>query len=63
MVWNDLKRDMEDKHCTTINTLRMEIRKWWKAHQNDFEYCNKKFNHIYSAIDRCIITCGRATGL
>ena len=63
MVWNDLKRIMEGKHCTTINLLVREIIKWWQAHQNNLEYCNKKFDHIYSAIKRCIVTCGSATGL
>ena len=48
MVWNDLKRIMEGKHCTTINLLVREIIKWWQAHQNNLEYCNKKFDHIYS---------------
>jgi hypothetical protein len=64
LCWNDLKYHLiHHCNCTTENSLRIEIKRWWNHHMNDIGYCNSKFDHIYKVVDRVIAFTGRATGL
>ena len=60
-MWNDLKRDTTG--VKTKNELVRAITKWWNAHKNDLEYCNKMFDYLPRVIDTCIAMAGAATGL
>ena len=64
MVWNDLKYHLiHECHCTTEQSLRREIKRWWNSHMNDLPYCNAKFDHLYKVVDRVIAFTGKASGL
>jgi hypothetical protein len=58
-VWNDLKREIVG--AKNKSEIVRNISKWWNAHKNDLEYCNKKFDN--RVIDMCITMTGQATGL
>ena len=64
MVWNDLKYYLcTEVQPTTKDELVNGIQTFWSNKKNDIKYCNKKIDHLYKVIDRCIALTGNATGL
>jgi transposase len=64
MVWNDLKYYLcTQVHPRTKADLLEGINKFWLKKKDDLNYCNKKIDHLYKVVDRCIALTGSATGL
>ena len=62
LVWNDLKYFL----CTEVQPqnemdLINGVKKIWQD-KVDFEYCNKKIDHLNKVLTKMISLTGRATG-